>query len=285
MGTSTSSKGPTGGVPFDPPWINDLTSQHPGNEISPEDHEINTGNVEIDGLVPLPPSLEHEIAPLGRFSSARRALSVFTRTGDKKAFTKAVGHYSRKGYGGAFNIAKRMRLSTSTAVNLFTTLQSARNNTDQTVSEWVASLLNRNALVQEIVSEIIIRIAPSGGSQDETSCRESMAQALEDLLEEYPSINLFNLVDGDIWKLIESFLSYEAFNRLCLDIGQIFENQTLSAQERVQRMNEMHSYLKSELYTQIEAFRQTSSSTATNQLQILMQNALQNTFLVYEGTL
>jgi hypothetical protein len=234
---------------------------------------------------PQPSTKPPELAPPRRFYSARRELGNFARTGNQDSFRKAVGHYSRTGMGGASNAANRMRTSTRSAANLFGVLQSAREGADPAINEWVTSLTGRNASAQDIVDEIIRRVAPSGGSQDETSCRESMAQAMEDLLEEDPNVDLLHLEDDDIWTLTESFLGYEAFNRLCLDIGRVFESSDLSPRDRVTRMNEMQDYLKAELCAQVEELRQTKPNAASNQLQVVLQSALQNTFLVYEGAL
>jgi hypothetical protein len=50
-------------------------------------------------------------------------------------------------------------------------------------------------------------------------------------------------------------------------------------------MNEMQDYLKAELFAQVEEIQQATQNTASNQLQVVLQSALQNTFLVYEGSL
>jgi len=112
-----------------------------------------------------------------------------------------------------------------------------------------------------------------------------MAQAMQDLIAKDLNINLLNLSDNNIWSLIESFLGYEAFKRLCLDIGQTFEKSTLSPRDKVARMNEMHGYLEAEIYTQVEKLRQTNQNATSNQLNTILQDALKNTFLVYEGAL
>lgn len=283
MGTSGSSSGPKGGQPYDPPWIDDILTPKNDKNIPSDANGINgdPDNIKPSQSSSIPPL----IAPQGRFRSARLNLGNFARTGDKKSFQKAVGHYSRTGMGGARNAAQRMRASTRSAANLFGVLQLVRNGSDPGLNEWVASLASRNASTQDIVNEIIRKVAPSGGSQDETSCRESMAQALEDLLDEYPEVNLLQLGDREIWALIEYFLGYEAFGRLCLDIGQVFENSSLSPRDRVTRMNEMQDYLQAELCAQVEKLRQTTPNPASQQLHVLLQSALENTFLVYEGAL
>lgn len=274
MGTSASSNGPAGNVPFDPPWLDDIVL--PGDVSQPDG---DTPTSDSDDNQPSPEPLE--VAPSRRFSNARRSLGEFARTGQDESFRRAVGYYSKVGMGGARNVARRMRTSTRVAANAFNFLQAAREGTDPVINDWIASLTRRNSGPREIGNEIIRRVLPLGGSQDEVACQESMAQAIGDLLKEFPDIDLLHLDDNDIWILIESFLSYEAFNRLYLDIGQVFENSTLSPRDRVSRMNEMQSYLKAELQAQIESVR--GKNAKSNQLQFILQSALQNTFTVYEG--
>lgn len=286
MGTSASSTGPEGGVPFDPPWLDDIGYPQP-DDGKQADGQGNgdAGDADQEGNRPEKPPQPPEIAPPRRFQNARRELGNFARKRNQESLRKAVGHYSRTGMGGARNAAKRMRSATRSAANLFGVLQSARDGADPAINEWVTSLTRRNASALDVADEIIRRVAPDGGSQDEASCRQSMAQAMEDLLEEDPNVDLLHLEDDKIWTLIESFLGYEAFYRLCLDIGQVFENSVLSPRHRVARMNEMQDYLKAELCAQIEKLRQTIPGAASKQLQIVLQRALQNTFLVYEGSL
>lgn len=282
MGTSASSFGPAGGVPFDPPWLDDIALPIPGDISQPN------GNTPPDGSGDdQPPSSPQllEIAPPRRFYSARLALGKFARTGQHDAFRRAVGHYSRTGMGGASNAARRMRTSSRTGAKAFNFLQSTRDGTDPAINEWVASLTRRNANPQEIVNEIIRRVAPIGGSQDEAACQESMGQAIGDLLTDYPAIDLLHLSDDNIWTLIESFLSYEAFHRLYLDIGQVFEDSALSPRVRVTRMNEMQNYLKAELKAQIWEVRVGTSDVGSDQIQSILQRTLQNTFTVYEGSI
>jgi len=279
MGTSGSSDGPLGGVPFDPPWLDDIETPQPGNDQQPDDQGPDDGD---SGDGQAEPS---EFAPPRRFANARRALGEFARTGSEDAFKRAVGHYSRTGMGGARAAANRMRISSRSGANVFNLLQSTRERTDPAINEWVDSLTARSASAQEIADEIIRHVTPTGGSQDEAACQQSMAQAMEDLLADDPGVDLLNLGDDDIWGLIESFLGYEAFHRLCLDIGQVFEDSTLSPRDRVIRMNEMRDYLKAELRAQIEVLRADTPNAASGQLQSILHSALQNTFAVYEGSI
>ena len=276
MGTSASSNGPHGGVSFDPPWLDDI--EIPGNKVDtdlPNENDPHTQEEQID------PS-KVNIAPPRRFSNARRALTEYTRSGDSDSLRRALGHYSRTGMGGAQNVAKRMRTSTKSASALFGVLRSVRENIDPKIKEWISALTSRNASASEIADEIISIVTPLGGSIDEIACKESMAQALESLIVKNPEVDLLNLSDDNIWSLIESFLGYEAFKRLCLDIGQPFEKSSLNPRVKVSLMNEMHRYLEAEIYVQIEKLRHNTQDINSNHLNTILQDALANTFFVYE---
>ncbi len=287
MGTSGSSNGPGPGVPFDPPWLDDIETPTLGDgpPADNQDDDQKPDDADSDNGQPQPPAKPPDIAPVARFGGARRELGKFVRTGNEEAFRRAVGHYSRKGMGGARNAASRMRTSARSGASAFGALQAAREKTDPAINEWVDSLTAREASAQEIADEIVKRTMPSGGSQDEAACQESMAQALEDLLTRDPDVDLFNLDDDNIWALIESFLGYEAFYRLSLDIGQVFESSSLSPRDIVTRMKEMRDYLKAEISAQVEGLRSAASPASSSQLQSVLQGALENTFAVYEGSI
>jgi hypothetical protein len=210
-------------------------------------------------------------------------MGSFAETGREGAFRKAAGHYSRAGMGGARNVARRLRGSAAAGAHVFSVLQAAREGTDPAINEWVASLAEGDATAREIAEEVIRRAMPRGGSQDEAASQESMAQALEDLLAENDEVDLLHLDDDNIWALVESFLGYEAFNRLCLDVGQVFERPGLSPLDRVERMNEMQDYLKADLGAQVERLREDTPNANSSQLQSILKRAVERTFTVYEG--
>jgi len=290
VGTSGSSSGPGSGVSFDPPWLDDIDTPQVGDGQTQDDESPAAQDPEDpqaeQGQSELPPDAHDspdDVAPPRRFFGARLALREFAKTGSEDAFRRAVGHYSRTGMGGSRRAASRMRTSTRSGANAISLLRAARDKTDPAINEWVGSLVARNAGAQEIADEIVRYAMPQGGSLDEASCRRSMALALQDLLAGDAGIDLLNLEESSIWSLIESFLGYEAFSRLTLDIGQVFEAADLSPREQVTRMKEMHDYLRAELSWQVAALRKDTSNAAPAQLQPLLQRALADTFAVYEG--
>jgi len=285
MGTSTSSSGPGPGVSFDPPWLDQLG----GDVAAGGDGQVTSGDggddADAGNQGDQGPTPADGIAPARRFAGARRELGAFARTGSRDSLGRAIGHYSRSGMGGARNAAARMRTSTRSAAGLVSLLQAARDGTDARVNQWVSSLVARNPSVRDVIDEVIGQLTTGGGSLEEESCKDSMAQAMAELMENQPNVDLLNMSDGDIWSLVEFFLAQEACNRLQLDIGQIFESSRLNPREVVARMNEMREYLKAEVSAQMRTIRQGNPNPTPRQLESTMQQALQSTFAVYEGTL
>ena len=279
MGTSASSNGPNRNVPFDPPWLDDIVIPRFDPPEGTEDDSINGLPKQEQDSTPIP------LAPARRFGYARRALGEYARSGNKEALSKALGHYSRVGMGGANQLAHRMRVSTRSAAALGSFLKSARDGDDPKINEWVASLTQRNAEPSALVDEIVSMVTPQGGSVDESNCRISMETAITGFLDLHPSIDLLKLSDENIWSIIKSFLANEAYRRMCLDIGQCFERTSLSAVTMVDRINEMRSYLLAEISAQIESLKGNALNASIKELNKILETSLTNTFLVYEGTI
>ncbi len=84
MGTSTSSNGPKGGVSLIPQWLDQVSG------------EIENGGHRQGGGA----KKQLDLAPDRRFANVRRALNQYTKTGEKEYVGKALGSYSKKGWGG-----------------------------------------------------------------------------------------------------------------------------------------------------------------------------------------
>jgi hypothetical protein len=223
-----------------------------------------------------------EMAPPRRFGNARRHLGEYASSGDRGSLKKALGSYSRKGMGGASKVASRMRTATSAGAGLFNFLQGVRDSVDTKVRDWVNQLTSKNLSAYEVADEIIDQVISTGGSLEEESCRDSMAQAMSDLLTIDPDVDLLNMNNDSIWTVMELFMANEAFNRLNLDIGQLFESERYSPREAVSRMNDMRDYLKSEISAQIQELRKDTSNPTKAEMNSLLQSAIKITFEVFE---
>lgn len=278
MGTSTSSTGPASGISMDPPWLDDINHglTLPSDTDSSSEEETNTSTEQPATQEPI------IVAPPARFGTARKNLGEFARTGSQDSFKKAVGQYSKKGMGGATNVAKRMRASTSSVSGLVSFLRDVKNSTLPDIRDWANKLMSKSPTANEVIDAIIDRVTSEGGLLDEESIKISMANAMSDLLEQNPDLNLLNLGDDESWDLIESFLSYEASNRLQLDIGQLLE-RTLNPIEMVQRIDEMREYLKAEISSQLQPYKSSDKHPDIGKLNAVIHQALESTFFVFEG--
>lgn len=280
MGTSTSSAGPGSGISMDPPWLDDINSDATvptdSDSSSEQESEISTEQ---------PATQEQAVlAPRARFGTARKNLGEFARTGGQDSFKKAAGHYSKKGMGGASNVAKRMRASTSSVSGLVSFLRDVKSNTLPDIQDWAKNLMSKSPTANEMIDAIIDRVTNEGGIIDEESIKDSMAYAMADLLDQNSDLDLLNLGDDESWDLIENFLSYEASNRLQIDIGQLLE-RTLSPTQMTQRIDEMREYLKAEISAQLQPYKSSDKHPDIGKLNAVIHQALESTFIVFEGEL
>ena len=261
MGTSASSKGPGAGVSFDPPWLDDI-------DIPGQSKQNNNKDTDI------------VIAPKARFRGARKNLGEYVRSGSRDSVRRTLGHYSKTGMGGAQNVARRMRISTKTASNFFSTFRSLRDDTSFSLGKEISELKNRGADASEIIDAIVGHVCPKGGSADEVSCRDAGAAALSEFMDNNPEADFSNLSDDQIWSLMAIYLGNEVFNRIQMDIGQAFEKQDVSYVDRVIRVNDMREYVQSEISIQMDVLRKTADQNVD--LNQLFQSTIENTFEVFE---
>lgn len=286
MGTSTSSSGSGANVPFIPPWETKLQSLPIGSgEIS---YPNSDDGEEVEPQEP--PSVEHNesidgIAPPRRYATARRELRHYAESSDKSHFRKAVGSFSKVGNGGAKKASRKMRTSTRAATNLLSLLLSLREGNNESVKNWAQKLLKSNPSASEIIDAIISETTTSGGTVDEESIKNSMSFALSELINKDKDIDLFRMSDSNIWNLIELYLSNEVKNKLIHEIGQLFEGSKNIPSSSMKNINMMRKYLQSEISEQISELKKEVPNPSTKQFQKIMDKALENTFIVYEGAL
>lgn len=258
MGTSASSKGPGSRISLDPPWL------------QPE-------NPTEDGQLLLAPPM--------RFSGARRGLTDYIRTGNRESLGKSLGHYSRTGMGGAHQVAQRMRATAGSASRIFNFFQAVRENTDESLRAWVEALKQDRVSTNDLINHFVEKVLPLKGTLDEESCRKSMDMALTELIDENPTIDLFQLNDNEIWQLVRLFVQQEAYQRLNTDLGKKFEEVQISPMEMVTRQSAMKEYLRSELDAQITKARELEQGQHGANVDRIILIAIENTFSVFEEML
>lgn len=273
MGTSTSSVGPGSGVSLDPPWLDDVLG------------DIGTGSsvpASDEGQVVSPPGAPG-IAPPARYGDARRELGKYVRNGNIQHLGNALGHYSRRGNGGASAAASRMRASTRAGAELFSFLNAISQRSSPEAARWVDDLRTTNPSADDVVDAIVRELAPPGGSADEESFRDAMGLALSDLVRDDPIVDPLSMRVDDIWELMKGFLATEVANRVCFDLGPIFESSQIDASTAVMRERQMRLFIKNELGTHVDLLRGTSANPTRAQLDSILQETLTMTFELFEA--
>lgn len=272
MGTSTSSTGPNSGVSLDPPWLNDVIADiGSDNSVPPGDTD------------PAIPQGALGIAPPARYREARQELGRYLKNGSTQHVANALGHYSSKGSGGARSAARRMRATTQAGAALFSFLHAISQGSSPEAKQWVDDLRATNPSSEDVIDAIVRELAPPGGSADEESLRDSMAIALFNLVQDDPTADPLTMREDDIWELLKGYLAAEVANRVCFDLGPIFESSKLDPTTAVLRERDMRLFIKNEIGSQLDLVRGTTINPTRAQVDAISQDTLEMTFILYES--
>ena len=273
MGTSASSNGPGSGISLDPAWLDDI-DYNGADSFGEGQIDESSSDVSQDTLNTL------NVAPRGRFSSARRNMREYVRSGSSDSLRRSLGHYSRTGMGGAKALSHRMRASAAVGSNFYGAFRSLRDDPEFALGKVLSDLKAQGANAHQIISTIVEHVCPNGGSIDEVSLRNSATAALSEYLEEHPTVDFCRLSDDQMWELTGTYVGNEIFERVQMDIGQAFEKNDITVSERIVRMNSMKAFIQAEVAVQLNKIRETESKTVN--VEKLIQRTIQATFEVYE---
>lgn len=275
MGTSASSNGPKSGISLDPPWLDDIDMDKNPFENHDQDKEEISDDIQQNDVQQL-----QILAPRARFSSARRNLNDYVRSGSTDSLRQSLGNYSRTGMGGAAAVSRRMRVSARVGANFFDTFRSLRDDAEFALGKTLSALKSQGADAPQIISAIVNHACPQGGSLDEISSKNSATAALSEYLEKYPDADIFHLSDDQMWALTGTYLGNEIFSRIQMDVGQAFENAAIPFPDRIKRLNEMKEFIQVEVSNQLNKVRDTASQVVNTKK--LLQETIKATFEIYE---
>lgn len=273
MGTSTSSRGPGPNVSLDPPWLDKVIDGLGGEAVPPADGD------------PVPPTGASGTSQPARYAEARRELKKYIKSGNTDNLRDAIGHYSRKGSGGATAASTRMRASTRAGAELFSFLNAVSQGSSADARQWVQDLQSGSPTADDVVDAIVRELSPPGGSADEEALRDSMASALTELVIENPSIDLMHLQVSDIWELMKNYLASEVAHRLCFDLGPLLESAKVDPVIAVQRERDMRIFIKEEVGTHLDLLRDAKPNPSRTDLDAIFQETLKMTFELFEAGL
>lgn len=263
MGTSTSSKGGGSRSPFDPEWLPgtggsdgggdggaDVESGEAGGAGDGSDAHAdessapaNTNGADNEGAVAPGAAMPTD----RRFAAARAGMSSYFGGGGRDALRSATKSMVSRGMGGAQRAAATMRPTAQGAGRLGQFLAAARDSTDANVVNWVQRVRAGNLSANDLVLEVVKEVLPSTGSVDEESVRNAAAEALGQLYESVPDVDIFNLTDLQIGELIGFIVANDLCNRVDLQLGQTYEKLKFNARQIQTYRNDVKEYVNAQV--------------------------------------
>jgi len=272
MGTSSSSNGPGSGVPMVPPWADNPPGSEGGNDSN--------GNNENDNS-PQSPKAPPPVAPKSRFGSARKSMGIFAGSGSQRDMQRGIGRYVSKGYGGASTATRRFNGTANTAASLAGALSSKARGAPGGTSIDIAFIQGKSA--NEIMDVIVEAVSPINGTQDNEAARESIKEALSELLDKQPDADLLELDDLSRDIVIESFIAADVYRRISLDIGKHIQDNAPNAITGLKRLRQVKDYVRETVKNAFSKLKSSGTTLASDRISSISQQALLETFQVFEG--
>lgn len=282
MGTSQSSNGPLGGVPMVPSWVPDPPDGDTPDEGAPPPAESKPDAPGDKPSTPAPPA-PVPTAPAGRFGATRSNLGNFARTGDTRSMRRGLGHYVRKGYGGAGTAVRRSGGTVSTAGVLYGALTDVAAGRAGTPGSPLDPTLLAGRSAQEVMNAVVEAVRPVDGTQDAEAGRSAIRDALSELLTRFPEADLLNLSDDQRSFAVERYVAFDVFRRFDLDVGKTIRDNAPSATTALSRLKEARDYVKETVAAAFRKLRDAGRVITSRRVGRVVRDALRNTYEVFEG--
>lgn len=268
MGTSSSSEGPGAGVPMVPPWADNPPNTGDGDQNQEDD----------TSQKPTPSS---PIAPSSRFGGARTNMGEFASTGSRAAMRRGVGQYISTGYGGSKTATRRFGGTARTAASLTAALSGGVSGFSSEAS-YIDFKNLKGKGANEIMDAIVEVVRPIDGTQDTETARESVKEALCELLESQPNVDLLELDDEAQFFVVERFIAADIYRRVFLDLGKHIQKKSQNAVTGLKRLRQVKDYVRETVKSAFSKLKESGKNIANENIISISKQALLSTFEVFE---
>lgn len=265
-----------------PSWTPDPPAEDTP-ESGPDDEGGSNEPASPDPNAPSSAPTNAPLAPTGRFRGARLALGDYARTGDRENLKRGLGRYVRTGYGGSATATRRFGGTATTAAALGSALASAAVSQMSAAGSPLDPSLLAGRTVQEVMDAVIEAVRPVDGTQDAEVGRASIRDALSELLTRFPDADLLNLEADQRDYAIERFTAIDVFRRFELDLGKTIIDKAPSATAALGRLKEVREYIKQSVAASFRRVRDAGRTMTSGRIGQVVQDALKETFEVFEG--
>ncbi len=258
-----------------PPWV-----PEPGGLADAAPPDVTQDNSATEPSAPSEQNaVATQIAPRGRFSSTRRALGDYSSSGDRGRMKQGVGRYFSKGLGGGRTATARFGGTAVNAASLYSATGGSGGERELAVSLDREALAGKSA--RETIDAIIDVVRPVDGTQDAEASRQSINDALSDLVARYPDVDLFELTEQQREFVLERLVSLDVYRRFALDVGKSIQDKAPSASAAMSRLRQVREYIRETITASFQRLRDAGSVFTGNRVSTLVRRALQDAFDVF----
>lgn len=288
MGTSGSSRGPSGGTPLIPTWLNDpAPGPLPGNDPATGPDDGGDGGQPDDGLAgpapdvaPRPPISAPPLS--GRFQSGRKNFTSFAASGgnDRPALRRAVRDYVRTGSGGSANAVRKMGSSRQTASNALGVFRGfQRDGVADTLARLnLSELEGRSA--RDVFLGLTDVVCKDGGSIDEGIARDAWVETVAEI-DDLGLTDLDSLSIDQIKEFFISFIANAVEAKLYQEIGvngfKVADFSTIQAFEA-----QLESYIKGSVRDSFSADLSDLSSMSDDKIREVVDTTFKDAWDLFE---
>lgn len=276
-----------------PPWVDDIESPEPvldtpetdpvGDVESPDSETESPDSSQPNEAQPTTSPTPGPIltAPSGRFRSTRIALGKFAGSGDSRSMRQGVGRYVKSGLGGSGVATRRFAGTARTAGNLYRTLGGGGGATEGGNPLDATLLAGKSG--RDIINAVVELACPVNGTQDVEASRNSINDALSELLERFPDTDLLSLSEDQREFVIERFVGMDVYRRFVLDVGTAIQAKAASAIVALSRLKEARDYIRETVSASFRNLRGLGQRLSGSRVAQLVQRALKDALDVFSG--
>ena len=220
-----------------------------------------------------------QIAPRARFGATRQTLGKYSGTGDGIRMKQGVGRYFSKGLGGGRTATARFGGTAVTAASLYSATGGSGGERQFEVSLDRDALAGKSA--RETINAIIEVVRPVDGTQDAEASRQSINDALSDLVERHVDVDLFELTEQQREFVLERFVSMDVYSRFVLDVGKSIQDKAPSASVAMLRLRQVREYIRETITASFQRLRNAGSRFTGNRVSVLVRRALRDAFDIF----
>ncbi|MFT3697730.1 MAG: hypothetical protein QM831_31615 [Kofleriaceae bacterium] len=143
----------------------------------------------------------------------------------------------------------------------------------------------RGQSANDVINAIVEATQPIDGTLDAEARRSSSAEALAELLKNYPDADLFKLTEEQKLAVVETYVANDVFHRIDLDLGKTLQDNAPSIVTAMARHEEIRNYVREAVADSFRRLKAAGQALTRHSMTQIIGAAISETFIVFEGYL